>query len=345
MAREMHCLPGCCQTSMHRDRLSARSPTKTMYVCLFDQHRMSDCDPDEKLSNLDSPVGFLLTGSVGTGKTMLLDLFYRSLPVKKQRKHYHSFLLGLYRKVFDALEQQRLASDEEEREMQRLSARSPEKGYPWSRREENKARALTKGWREVFAGGRKSNDPSLVKEYVLAQIALDLIETSTVLAFDEIQLVDIAGAGILRRVLTWYWRLGGVVIGTSNRMPGELYSQGLQADQFRAFLQHLQERSPVYELRSDNDWRRRDRSSNLDLFLGESSGSAMPAWSQRFDGANTWYTDLHQLEPLYMDALDGQKTSPKDLIVYGRVLAVPQQIEGTIARFSFAELCEKVRAV
>ena len=45
---------------------------------------------EDDLSNLDSPVGFLLTGSVGTGKTMLLDLFYRSLPVKKQRIHYHA---------------------------------------------------------------------------------------------------------------------------------------------------------------------------------------------------------------------------------------------------------------
>lgn len=270
---------------------------------------------------------------------MLLDLFYRSLPVSKQRVHYHAWLLGLYRKVFVALEQQRIASDEEEREMQHLSARSPEQGYPWSRREENKARALTKGWRQVFAGGRKVNDPSLIKEYVLAQIALDLIENSTVLAFDEIQLVDIAGAGILRRVLTWYWRLGGVVIGTSNRMPGELYSQGLQADQFRAFLQHLQERSPVYELRSDNDWRRRDRSS--DLFLGEDGRASSPAWAQAFAGKNTWYTDLKKLETLWKEAVEGERCTARELSVYGRTLPVPQQIEGKIARFSFAELCEK----
>ena len=225
--------------------------------------------------------------------------------------------------------------------MQRLSARSPEKGYPWSRREENKARALTKGWRQVFAGGRKVDDPSLVKEYVLANIALNMIKDSTVLAFDEIQLVDIAGAGILRRVLTWYWRLGGVVIGTSNRMPGELYSQGLQADQFRAFLQHLQERSPVYELRSENDWRRRDRSSSLDLFLGEGTKASFPAWTQRFSGKNTWYTDPAALETLWQDAVAGETCTPKDLSVYGRDLRVPQQIEGKVARFTFPELCEK----
>lgn len=49
-------------------------------------------------------------------------------------------------------------------------------------------------FQQVFAGGRSYDDPSLVKEYVLARIALDLIDEATVLAFDEVQLVDIAGA-------------------------------------------------------------------------------------------------------------------------------------------------------
>lgn len=103
---------------------------------------------EDDLSNLDSPEGFLLTGSVGTGKTMLLDLFYDSLPIKKKRIHYHAFLLGLYRQVFVALEEQRIAADNEEREMQSLAGLNG-RGYPWSRKEENKAKALTRGWRQV----------------------------------------------------------------------------------------------------------------------------------------------------------------------------------------------------
>jgi protein AFG1 len=103
---------------------------------------------EDDLSNLDTPEGFLLTGSVGTGKTMLLDLFYDSLPIKKKRIHYHAFLLGLYRQVFVALEEQRIAADNEEREMQSLAGLDG-RGYPWSRKEENKAKALTRGWRQV----------------------------------------------------------------------------------------------------------------------------------------------------------------------------------------------------
>jgi hypothetical protein len=104
---------------------------------------------EDDLNNLDSPTGFLLTGSVGTGKTMLLDLFYQALPVRKSRIHYHAFLLSLYRKVFVALEEQRVQLDNEEFNMQQLSANRDGQGYPWSRKEENKAKALTKGWRQV----------------------------------------------------------------------------------------------------------------------------------------------------------------------------------------------------
>lgn len=55
---------------------------------------------------------------------------------------------------------------------------------------------------------------------MLAGVARDLIKHhGWLLAFDEVQLVDIAGAGLINRVLSWYWRLGGVVVGTSNRVP------------------------------------------------------------------------------------------------------------------------------
>ena len=125
--------------------------------------------------------------------------------------------------VHEALEHQRLINEAEERAM---NAAGGEEGYPWSRREERKALAMTQGWRAVFAGGRDPNDPDLnTREFVLAAVARDLIKThGWLLAFDEVQLVDIAGAGLINRVLSWYWRLGGVVCGTSG---GHQTSTGL----------------------------------------------------------------------------------------------------------------------
>lgn len=47
------------------------------------------------------------------------------------------------------MEIQRLQNEAEEKAMNEAGG---EDGYPWSRREEMKALAITKGWRAVFAG-------------------------------------------------------------------------------------------------------------------------------------------------------------------------------------------------
>lgn len=48
-----------------------------------------------------TPQGIYIYGSVGRGKTHLMDLFYDSLPVHvgKQRQHYHEFMLWLHQQL------------------------------------------------------------------------------------------------------------------------------------------------------------------------------------------------------------------------------------------------------
>lgn len=90
-----------------------------------------------------------------------------------------------------------------------------------ARRDAASSLALSRGWRAVFASGLSPSSAALNSaDFVLARVARDLIrDEGWLLAFDEVQLVDVAGAGIVKRVVEWYWRLGGVVIGTSNRVP------------------------------------------------------------------------------------------------------------------------------
>ncbi len=42
------------------------------------------------------------------------------------------------------------------------------------------------------------------------------------LSFDELQLVDASSASLLRDILSFYWRLGGVIVATSVSFRSDL---------------------------------------------------------------------------------------------------------------------------
>ena len=54
-----------------------------------------------KTKNLQPNQGLYIYGSVGRGKSMLMDLFYHTLPanIQKQRVHFHAFMLSLHSMV------------------------------------------------------------------------------------------------------------------------------------------------------------------------------------------------------------------------------------------------------
>lgn len=62
--------------------------------------RLKDYDPRLQQTNSqpqEAPQGLYLHGGVGSGKTMLMDIFYDSIPVlNKKRVHFYSFMLQLY---------------------------------------------------------------------------------------------------------------------------------------------------------------------------------------------------------------------------------------------------------
>src|ERR1700760_1185022 len=136
----------------------------------------------EAAMSMDSPKGLLLHGEVGTGKSMLVDLFAKCLPTKRKRRwHYSTFML----QIISQLEQIR---------------------------------------RDAMGSSRSDT-----AKYSLLKLARNLIHDSPILFLDEFQLPDRMAAKTLTNLMTIFFRLGGVLIATSNRIPDELAkAAGLQ---------------------------------------------------------------------------------------------------------------------
>ncbi|KAF9782753.1 AFG1-like ATPase-domain-containing protein [Thelephora terrestris] len=72
--------------------------TKSFFSQLFSR-------APEPLEKVQSPRGLYLYGDVGTGKTMLMDLFYNTLPpsiTHKRRVHFHAFMVDVHKRIHAA---------------------------------------------------------------------------------------------------------------------------------------------------------------------------------------------------------------------------------------------------
>lgn len=70
--------------------------------------------------------------------------------------------------------------------------------------------------------------------------------------------------------------------------------------------------------------------------------SGLPAWSHKFEGDASWFTNKEEFEKL-VESISEDAGTPKQLTVYGRPLSIPWQVDGQVARFKFSDLCEQVR--
>jgi len=146
-----------------------------------------------------------------------------------------------------------------------------------------------------------------------------VINSVRVLAFDEMQITDITDAMIVGRLFEALFEAGVVVVTTSNRVPDDLYRDGLNRQLFLPFIQLIKQRMEVRELTSPNDYRQ-----------------------NRLEGAPVYFT------PIGPEARDAIRAVWKDfaggpggelaLEVKGRRVVLPEYRNG-IARASFYDLC------
>jgi len=151
-------------------------------------------------------------------------------------------------------------------------------------------------------------------------VARDIAETLRLLCFDEMQITDIADAMIVGRLFEYLSGHGVTVVTTSNRVPDDLYKDGLNRQLFLPFIEHLKTVMVVWELTSPIDYRQ-----------GKLAGT--PSY---FSPANAEARSA--LDALWHDMTAGTGVERLTLKVNGRGVVIPAFANG-VARASFYDLC------
>jgi cell division protein ZapE len=157
---------------------------------------------------------------------------------------------------------------------------------------------------------------------VIALTAESIFDQAWLLCFDEFHVTDIADAMILGRLFSKLFELGTVVVATSNVAPDNLYKDGLNRALFLPFIAQISAHMDVLRLEARTDFRL-EKLAGVKMWL-------VPA-DQAADAA---------LDQAWAKMTGGAPCKPRDISIKGRVLHVPCSAHG-VARFSFADVCEK----
>ncbi len=250
--------------------------------------------------------GVYIYGGVGRGKSMLMDIFYNSLP---QDSGYNN---------------DSEAGDSTENSTGGKNSTNTENVY-------DKLSALSK--RRVhfhefmievhdYIHSRRSEDSILgAVDNALPSLADIIYRKSRILCFDEFHITDVADAMILGRLFKILFEKGVIVVATSNWPPDKLYEGGLQRERFLPFIELLKSKMDIFYLDSPHDYRSKG--------LQEEEKYLTPL------GRAT----TKRMNDIFKHLSGGKKPEKKKLHVKGRVISV--LTADRVARFSFSELCEK----
>jgi cell division protein ZapE len=171
-------------------------------------------------------------------------------------------------------------------------------------------------YRQSIARGEVANGD------VIALTASAIFDEAWLLCFDEFHVTDIADAMILGRLFAKLFELGTVVVATSNVAPEDLYKGGLNRALFLPFIAQIADHMDVLRLDARTDFR-----------------------LEKLAGAKMWLVPTDRDAGAALDKAWARMTGnapckPRDIPIKGRTLHVPCSAHG-VARFSFADLCEK----
>nr|KAJ0200492.1 hypothetical protein LSAT_V11C600307220 [Lactuca sativa] len=265
-----------------------------------------------------APKGLYIYGNVGSGKTMLMDMFYNStkgIVTHRRRFHFHEAMLEINERMHKLWKNQ-----VKEKSMQSTIANwimnlpFDTKVKEWVASEES--------YKEEMQ--MKNILPAVADKFLVDQI-IDQ-KGSCILCFDEIQTVDVfaivALSGIISRLLT----TGTVLVATSNRAPSDLNQDGMQWEIFLKLLDKMEQHCETVLIGSETDYRRliSQRSINRVTYFYPLNSIA----TEKYE--NMW----NEIVQSYGQQVKSETIS----VMFGRKLEVPESCNG-VAKFTFEYLC------
>ncbi|RLN43154.1 hypothetical protein C2845_PM01G49060 [Panicum miliaceum] len=170
-----------------------------------------------------APKGLYLYGNVGSGKTMLMDMFYGATEgvIKHRRRfHFHEAMLEIHDHMHDV----------------------------WKRRDDDKSvQSSAFSWISSLPFDAK------IKEWLIGQADKT---GASILCFDEIQTIDVFAVVALSGILSRLLSTGTVLVATSNKAPEDLNQDGMQRDIFLELLSKLDENCNKILVGTEKDYRR-----------------------------------------------------------------------------------------
>lgn len=237
--------------------------------------------------------GLYVHGSVGCGKTFLMDLLFKNAPpeIKKTRIHFHQFML-------DVQKTSHSIRHNAKEESQDINNRSNMVSYNTS-------------------GDRRRTPAAEID--LFDELAQRMVSDVELLCFDEVAVADVAHAMIMKRLFNAFYKIGVVVVFTSNRPPDELYLGGLNRGGFLPFIDLVKKQNTVYHMVSSTDHRLLGHEA--DAYISPPT----PENEKRFDN-------------LFLEMSKGMKPTERVLKVFGRDVEVTRAVGG-VCYFYFYELC------
>lgn len=159
-------------------------------------------------------------------------------------------------------------------------------------------------------------------EDAIQPVARAVSDNVRLLAFDEMQITDITDAMIVGRLFEALFAAGVTVITTSNRVPDDLYKNGLNRQLFLPFIDLIKAQMDVHEMVSATDYRQ-DRLTGAQVYFAPVDAEARA-----------------QIRAIWED-LSGGPAQPLTLEVKGREVTLPAFRNG-VARATFYDLCGKM---